>query len=198
MIEENHQALRKALISTLLEFRKIKPTIHSICGLPAGEFFFLQRVHELSRNEGIRISHLRDSMSMTMPAVSQLVRILEEKGLVIRENAPKDRRVTLVTVTEKGEQVLRDSQEQFNQILNRLIERYGPEELEQLIQMLKRLSKTIRELKEELGISAVPEQLHFAGTFPISFAKEFHGKMFRDEELAFVYICACPTTCRIL
>lgn len=149
MIEENHQALRKALISTLLEFRKIKPTIHSICGLPAGEFFFLQRVHELSRNEGIRISHLRDSMSMTMPAVSQLVRILEEKGLVIRENAPKDRRVTLVTVTEKGEQVLRDSQKQFNQMLNWLIERYGPEELEQLIQMLKRLSKTIRELKEE-------------------------------------------------
>ena len=50
------------------------------------------------------------------------------------------------------------------------------------------LESAIRELKEELGISAVPEQLHFAGTFPISFAKEFHGKMFRDEEIAFVYI----------
>ena len=137
------------MISTMLEFRKIKPTIQGVCGIPAGEFFFLQRVHELSRDEGVRISRLRDSMSMTMPAVSQLVRILEEKGLVMRENAVKDRRVTLVTVTEKGEQVLRDSQEQFNQMFNRLIERYGPEELEQLIQMLKRLSETIRELKEE-------------------------------------------------
>ena len=47
-------------------------------------------------------------------------------------------------------------------------------------------------LKEELGISATPEQLHFAGTFPISFAKEFHGKMFRDEEIAFVYIYDHP------
>ena len=47
-------------------------------------------------------------------------------------------------------------------------------------------------LKEELGISAIPEQLHFAGTFPISFAKEFHGKMFRDEEIAFVYIYREP------
>ena len=47
-------------------------------------------------------------------------------------------------------------------------------------------------LKEELGISATPEQLHFAGTFPISFAKEFHGKMFRDEEIAFVYIYREP------
>ena len=47
-------------------------------------------------------------------------------------------------------------------------------------------------LKEELGISATSEQLHFAGTFPISFAKEFHGKMFRDEEIAFVYIYREP------
>ena len=35
-------------------------------------------------------------------------------------------------------------------------------------------------------------QLQFAGTFPISFAKEFHGKLFRDEELAFVYIYSQP------
>lgn len=54
------------------------------------------------------------------------------------------------------------------------------------------LESALRELKEELGISAVPEQLHFAGTFPISFAKEFHGKMFRDEEVAFVYIYKEP------
>ena len=50
------------------------------------------------------------------------------------------------------------------------------------------LESALRELEEELGIHATPEQLHFAGTFPISFAKEFHGKMFRDEEIAFVYI----------
>ena len=54
------------------------------------------------------------------------------------------------------------------------------------------MESALRELKEELGISATPEQLHFAGTFPISFAKEFHGKMFRDEEIAFVYIYQEP------
>ena len=54
------------------------------------------------------------------------------------------------------------------------------------------LESALRELKEELGISATPEQLHFAGTFPISFTKEFHGKMFRDEEIAFVYIYDHP------
>ena len=50
----------------------------------------------------------------------------------------------------------------------------------------------IRELHEELGIQASPDQLEFAGTFPISFEKEFHGKMFQDEEIAFVYIYQEP------
>lgn len=148
-MENENQALRKALIATMLEFRGIKPAIQTVCGLPAGEFFFLQRIHELQKQGPVRVSHLRDAMSMSMPAVSQFLRTLEEKGLVRRESAPKDRRVTLVTVTETGEQVLRQSQDQFNRMLDRLIQQYGPQELEKLVEMLSRLSQTIRGLREE-------------------------------------------------
>lgn len=49
------------------------------------------------------------------------------------------------------------------------------------------LESALRELSEELGIEALAEQLHFVGTFFIGFAKEFHGKMFKDSEIAFVY-----------
>ena len=54
------------------------------------------------------------------------------------------------------------------------------------------LESALRELKEELGIHAEPADLQFAGKFPISFAREFHGKIFRDEEIAFVYIYDHP------
>lgn len=50
------------------------------------------------------------------------------------------------------------------------------------------LESAIRELKEELGIAASSEQLEFAGTFHIQYEKEFHGRMFKDNEIAFVYI----------
>lgn len=50
------------------------------------------------------------------------------------------------------------------------------------------LESAIRELEEELGIKAVPEELPFAGTFPIWFEKKFHGKLFKDSEIAFVYV----------
>ena len=50
------------------------------------------------------------------------------------------------------------------------------------------LESAIRELKEELGIVAVSKQLEFAGTFRVQYEKEFHNKLFKDNEIAFVYV----------
>lgn len=50
----------------------------------------------------------------------------------------------------------------------------------------------LRELNEELGIDAQPEQLHYAGTFRIQYEKEFHGHLFRDNEVTSVYVYYGP------
>ena len=50
------------------------------------------------------------------------------------------------------------------------------------------LESAMRELQEELGIVALPEQLKFIGTFRIQYEKEFHDKLFKDNEIAFVYL----------
>lgn len=50
------------------------------------------------------------------------------------------------------------------------------------------LESAIRELEEELGIVATPNQLEFAGTFRVQYEKEFHNKLFKDNEIAFVYL----------
>ena len=50
------------------------------------------------------------------------------------------------------------------------------------------LESAIRELREELGITAAPEELKYAGTFNIKYEKEFHNKLFKDNEIAFVYV----------
>lgn len=54
------------------------------------------------------------------------------------------------------------------------------------------LPSALRELKEELGISAKPEDLAFAGTFRIRYEKEFHGRLFRDNEITWVYVYSAP------
>lgn len=54
------------------------------------------------------------------------------------------------------------------------------------------MESALRELGEELGIKAEAEDLDFAGTFRIQYEKEFHGKMFRDNEVAFVFVYQKP------
>ena len=54
------------------------------------------------------------------------------------------------------------------------------------------VSKNISTLEEELGITASPEQLTFAGTFRIRYEKIFRGKPFRDNEVTRVYVYREP------
>lgn len=54
------------------------------------------------------------------------------------------------------------------------------------------LDSALRELAEELGICAAPEQLRFAGNFDIRYEKTFHGRAFRDNEFAHVFVYMEP------
>lgn len=46
----------------------------------------------------------------------------------------------------------------------------------------------LRELREELGVAAAPEELTPIGRFDIRYERTFHGALFRDNEVAFVYL----------
>ena len=50
----------------------------------------------------------------------------------------------------------------------------------------------LRELSEELGVSADPSLLHYAGTFRMQYEEVFHGKPFRDNEVTWVYVYREP------
>lgn len=54
------------------------------------------------------------------------------------------------------------------------------------------LVSAVRELGEELGIHAAPEELEFVDTFRIQYEMEFYGKPFRDNEVSFVYVYSRP------
>ena len=54
------------------------------------------------------------------------------------------------------------------------------------------LDSAIRELEEELGIKAGPDELIYAGQFPGHYELIFHGKPFRDNEVANVFVYSRP------
>ncbi len=54
------------------------------------------------------------------------------------------------------------------------------------------LESAQRELHEELGIRANEGDLSFVGKFHIKYEMEFHEKLFKDNEVAFVYVYEKP------
>ncbi|MBR3295104.1 MAG: NUDIX domain-containing protein [Clostridia bacterium] len=60
------------------------------------------------------------------------------------------------------------------------------------------LPSAVREMGEELGINVREEDLTFAGTFLNKYEQVFHGELFRDNEISFVYIYEKPVDIRKL
>ena len=54
------------------------------------------------------------------------------------------------------------------------------------------LDSALRELEEELGIRALPEQLIYAGHFRSQYEMVFYGALFRDNEYTWLYVYRQP------
>ena len=50
------------------------------------------------------------------------------------------------------------------------------------------IPSAVRELEEELGVKACPEELVYCGQRRIRFEESFHGRMFRDNQVSNIYL----------
>ena len=93
----------------------------------------------LDRTGPRRITDLAAIEGVTQPAMTVLVRVLEESGLVERRGDPSDKRVTLVWLTEAGASYVRTRRRRGVQAFTRLIDQLPEEEFEALMAALPAL-----------------------------------------------------------
>ncbi|MET7282807.1 MarR family transcriptional regulator [Kribbella sp. NPDC005582] len=86
-----------------------------------------------------RITDLAAVQAVTQPAMTALVRVLEESGLVERWGDASDKRVTLVCLTEAGTAYVRARREAGVQAFERLIGELTADEIEALAAALPAL-----------------------------------------------------------
>lgn len=84
--------------------------------------------------EGIKVSALAEKMELPMPAVSRLMRGMEEDDLIRRSILPRDRRNIIVTVTKKGLAVHEELMSRFHVFFQELLAAFSPEELERMLE----------------------------------------------------------------
>lgn len=95
-----------------------------------------------------RITDLAAAEGVTQPAMTALVRVLEESGLVERRGDASDKRVTLVCLTDAGSSYVRTRRRAGVRAFERLINELTGDEVEALLAALPAL-KHLAELESQ-------------------------------------------------
>ncbi|WP_432937163.1 MarR family winged helix-turn-helix transcriptional regulator [Kribbella sp. CA-253562] len=104
----------------------------------------------LDRTGPRRITDLAAVEGVTQPAMTTLVRVMEESGLVERRGDASDKRVTLVCLTEAGASYVRTRRQAGVDAYARLIGELTGDEVEALVAALPAL-KHLAELENQDG-----------------------------------------------
>ena len=91
----------------------------------------------LEADGSMPMSHLAETLDVSVASATGIVSRMEERGLVERHHSERDRRVVLVRPTESGLAIFRDMTEHRRQALRQLFTRLTEEELGALLTGLR-------------------------------------------------------------
>lgn len=101
---------QEKFFAIMMDFRRLN--ISSILpGISHGDHILLQHISCLEkRAEGrVKVSQVVKAMELPPPAISRGLRILDNKGYIVRAVDEQDRRNTFVALTESGRAILKEA-----------------------------------------------------------------------------------------
>lgn len=149
------EALPQAFIGVLQRWRKISLTV-GFSDLTMGEFFALEVLsHHKTLHPGAKgmyVSLLVDFLSVSGPAVSRMLRLLEEKGYIERTVDTEDRRNTYISMKAEGMLAWQKAQENLYRFFSDLTDSMGQEDMRMLISLWNRFIDIIDDREKNGGL----------------------------------------------
>ncbi len=151
MITATENVTARKLFEAFMQFRTLNRRQSVIAGLTPGEMMILWCVQRASACDtaGVKVSKLSDLLNVASPTITQHINNLETQGLVQRSMDKDDRRVVRVSLTDKGESVVKKASEAFLARFNGLAERLGEEQSNQLADLLSEVFTYFDEVREQ-------------------------------------------------
>ena len=101
--------------------------------------FFLERDGTKS------VISLATESEVSGPWITGIVDELERKNLVTKERSTIDRRTVRISITDKGKEILSQGRLSYEELINMALRDLSQSESEELLNILKKISKTIGE-----------------------------------------------------
>ncbi len=96
------------------------------------------------------LKELAEKMQLTIRQTSNLIGELRDRGLVLWSHDGNGSEGTYVTITENGQKLLREQEEVLKNYYGKVIEKYGKDNMVQLLQLLKQLETVMCSTMEEM------------------------------------------------
>lgn len=124
--------------------------MQQICDLPMGELVMLLLICRCKNNrEAISTTWLVKEMSLSRPAVSRMLHVLEKKGYIHLENDAEDHRCVKICPTSAGRELVEKEMETCADILKNAA---GNLDMEEICAMVEMNRKFCGEIAKELKI----------------------------------------------
>ena len=121
-------------------FKKESDTIFRNYGLTFSQYNAL-RVLDASENGMSTITNVSRIMLVSGANMTGIAKRLEKNGFLIRRRDPQDERITLLEISPKGSQTLKNIAEEKETNLKRYLENYSEDQKIQLLSSLKGILK---------------------------------------------------------
>ena len=147
-MDNEKKKLAQELIQSFHSLKKIGHMGPSIPHLTPAQMHLLHTLYYRDKKkEGIPVSTLSDMMKITSSATTQTIGGLEEQGLITREMSAKDRRIILVSLTEKGIGMVKYFDKHTQKLLGELIDYLGMDKTREFIDILHGIRDFLKETK---------------------------------------------------
>jgi DNA-binding MarR family transcriptional regulator len=123
----------------------------------------LNILYSLQRSGEMPMSRLADVLNVSLSNATGLIDRMEERGFIERTRVPADRRVVMVRLTAEGSRVLDEQNALSEDLMRRVLDRLGPNQLAVVAQAMADLRTAA-----EATLGPVPDRHPSSTTTPRS------------------------------
>lgn len=99
-------------------------------------------------NANVSQKEIADTFEISPPAVAMLMKRLEKNGYVARESSREDNRCNVITLTEKGKQIVEATNQLGDQCSSIAFNGFSEEEIDMFILLMEKLGKNLKSSRE--------------------------------------------------
>jgi DNA-binding MarR family transcriptional regulator len=148
-----HLAVLKKIRIVIRAAQRHSSWIEKQCGVSGAQLWIMQELHDAP---GLRVGEIADRLAIHQTTTSNLLDMLQKRGLVLKERDPQDQRAVRLALSRQGAALLREAPKPAQGLLPAALSRLDRQRLAQLDQGLQGLLDSIDGLDEGQGLQPLP------------------------------------------